>query len=197
MQRLFARSSVGLLAVALAIAGCAGSGTPSSVAGSVARSAAPIASNEDGASAGNSQTGGGPSPAGAGSGGSVEDGLGHPVSVCDVLPAATVASVTGEPLTVATEDDTTDYKIYACTYTSANGTSEVRVSVLALDAAAGFDGALQAAGSGAKEISGLGDKAFSSVLGVKALFGNVSITVSNVRSDDAAATLIKTLQPKL
>ncbi len=198
MRPLIARASVGLVAVAFAIAGCAGagsagSGTPSTTA----QSAAPAASTGAGASAGSGQTGGGTSPAGAGNAGSVEDGLGHAVSVCDLLPVAMVASVTGEPLTVAKENDTTDYKIYACSYTSADGTSGVDVSVLALDAAAGFDSDLQAAGAGAKQISGLGDKAFSSILGVKALFGNVSITVSNLQSDDAAATLIRTLQPKL
>ena len=96
----------------------------------------------------------------------------------------------------AKEDDTADYKIYSCSYTSANGTSGVDVSVLALDAAAGFDSGMQA-DSSAKLISGLGDKAFSGILGVEALFGNVQITVSNLQSDDAAITLIKTLQPKL
>ncbi len=190
MQRFIVRASASIVAVAFAIAGCAGGGAPTSgAASSSAQSAPPAASNGGGAS-GNGQ-------AGAGSAGSVEDGLGHPVNVCDLLPVATVASVTGEPLTVAKEDDTPSYKIYSCSYTSANGTSGVDVSVLALDAAAGFDGDLQAAGAGAKQISGLGDKAFSSVLGVKALFGNVSITVSNLQSDDAAETLIRTLQPKL
>ena len=57
--------------------------------------------------------------------------------------------------------------------------------------------ALQAAGSGAKQINGLGDKANSSILGLDALFGNVSITVSNPPSDAAAETIIRTLQPKL
>jgi len=52
-------------------------------------------------------------------------------------------------------------------------------------------------GTGAKQISGLGDKAFSAITGVEALFGNVSITVSNLRSDAAAETPIRTLQPKL
>ena len=56
---------------------------------------------------------------------------------------------------------------------------------------------LTAAGTNAKQISGLGDKAFSSVLGLKVLFGNVSMTVSNLESDDASAALIRALQPKL
>jgi hypothetical protein len=132
-----------------------------------------------------------------GSGGSVDDGIGHPVNICSLLPVATVASVTAEPLTVAQEQDTVSYKIYACNYTSADGTNGCVVSVLALDAVAGYGGSVQAAGSGGKPIRGLGDKAFTSILGVEALFGNVSITVSGLQSDDAAVTLIKDLQPKL
>ena len=128
--------------------------------------------------------------------GSVNDGLGHPVNVCTLLPVATVASVSGQPLTVATEADTLSYKIYSCDYTSAAGTSGLSVSVLAQGAAAGYDNELQA-DSSAKQISGLGDKAFSGVLGQDALFGNVLIKVSNLQSDAAAETLIRTLQPKL
>jgi hypothetical protein len=116
--------------------------------------------------------------------------------VCALLPVATVASVSGESLTVATEDDTLSYKIYVCDYTNSAGTSGLRVSVLALDAAAGYDGDVQA-DSGAKQISGLGDKAFSGTLGQEALFGNVVIKVSNLQSAAAAETLIRTLQPKL
>jgi hypothetical protein len=146
-----------------------------------------------------SQPGAGSGSGGSGSsgGGSVEDGIGHPVNICSLLPVATVASVTGEPLTVTKEDDTPSYKIYSCDYTSADGTSGVTVSVLALDAVAGYGGSVDAAGSAGKTITGLGDKAFTSILGVEALFGNVSITVSDLQSDDAAETLIRDLQPKL
>jgi hypothetical protein len=134
-----------------------------------------------------------------GGAGSVNDGLGHPVNICTLLPATTVASVTGEPITVATEQDTLSYKTYTCNYTSADGTSGVTVSVLAMDAAAGYDAELSATNqvTPAKQISGLGDKAFSGPLGLEALFGNVSISVTNLQSDDAAETLIRTLQPKL
>jgi hypothetical protein len=130
----------------------------------------------------------------------IRDGIGHAVNICSLLPVATVASVSGEDLTRAKEDDTSSYKIYACNYTSANGAAGVGVSVLALDAAAGYDAGVQAAqtaGTGFRRISGLGDKAFSSILGVQALFGNVSITVSNLQSDKIAETLIRKLQPKL
>ena len=197
MQRFTFSASVGLVIVAFAIAGCGGSAAttaPAAVSSSTP-SGAPAASDTGSPSTGG-QTAGAASQAGAGSAGSASDGLGHPVNICDLLPVATVASVTGEPLSVAKEDDTAGYKIYSCSYTSADGTSGVDVSVLALDAAAGFDSAMKA-DANAKVINGLGDKAFSSILGVFALFGNVQITVSNLQSDAAAVTLIKTLEPKL
>jgi hypothetical protein len=134
-----------------------------------------------------------------GGAGSVNDGLGHPVNICTLLPVATVASITSEPLTVATEQDTLSTMTYVCNYTSSDGTFGVFITVAAMDAAIGYDADLSSTSqvTPAKQISGLGDKAFSGPLGLEALFGNVSITVSNLQSDDAAETLIRTLQPKL
>ena len=132
--------------------------------------------------------------------GSVDDGLGHPVNVCAVLPVATVASVSGQPLSVAKEDDTLlSSKIYSCNYTNAAGTSGLSVTVEAMVAASVYDSDLSATNQvvTAKQISGLGDKAFSGPLGQEALFGNVLIKVSGLDSDAAAETLIRTLQPKL
>jgi hypothetical protein len=177
--------------LAIGVAACSGAAsTPAPGAGQTGPVAGVTA-----ASSGPGQTQGQGQQGGAGS---VEDGLGHPVNICALLPAATVASISGEPITQATEDDTVAYKIYACDYTSTDGTSELRISVLAMDAAAGYDGDLQANQVvKVKQISGLGDKAFSGVGGVEALFGNVSITVSNLASDDASVALIRALQPKL
>jgi hypothetical protein len=129
----------------------------------------------------------------------VNDGLGHTVNVCTLLPVATVASITSEPLTVATEQDTLSTKTYVCDYTSSDGTFAVLITVAAMAAAIGFDADLSSTSqvTPAKQISGLGDKAFSGPLGLEALFGNVSITVSNPSSDAAAETIIRTLQPKL
>jgi hypothetical protein len=147
--------------------------------------------------------GGGSQPASGGSGpaGSVNDGIGHAVNVCSLIPASTAASVSGEPITVATEDDTLSYKIYSCNYTSADGTMGFVLNVLALDAAAGFQADIdthKTVGSPVTPISGLGDKAFSVSDGVEALFGNVEIEVSNLVGNTAACeTLIKDLQPKL
>ena len=134
-----------------------------------------------------------------GGAGSVNDGLGHTVNVCTLLPVATVASITGEPLTVATEQDTLPTKTYVCDYTSSDGTYAVLITVAAMAAAIGYDADLSSTSqvTTAKQISGLGDKAFSGPLGLEALFGNVSISVSNLQSDAAAETLIRALQPKL
>jgi hypothetical protein len=146
-------------------------------------------------------SGGGSQPASGGSGTGVLDGIGHPVNICSLLPVATVASVSGEPITVAQEQDTASFKIWVCNYTSADGTSGVTVSVLAMDAAAGFQGDIDAnksvGAAGYTPISGLGDKAFSSISGVEALFGNVSISISDLKSTSASETLIRDLQPKL
>lgn len=133
----------------------------------------------------------------AAAGTKAQDGLGHPANICQLLPVATVAQITGEKLTVATEDDTISYKIYVCDYKSADGTAGVRVTVLADQAKVGYDSTLRANGAGAHQISGLGDKAFSAITGVEALFGDVSITVSDLTADDAAVQIIRTLQPKL
>jgi hypothetical protein len=134
-----------------------------------------------------------------GSAGSVNDGLGHTVNVCTLLPVATVASITGDPLTVATEQDTLSTKTYVCNYASSDGTFGVLITVAAMDAAIGYDADLSSTSqvTPAKQISGLGDKAFSGPLGLEALFGNVSISVTNASSDAVAETLIRTLQPKL
>jgi len=177
-----------LLLLTLLVAACGGAASSAPADAPAATAAA--ATTAAPAAQGQSQQGGA---------GSVSDGLGHPVNVCALLPAATVASITAEPITKAVENDTLSYKIYDCDYSSTDGTSGLSVSVLALDAAAGYDGSMQASqqGNAVVQIGGLGDKAFSSILGVFALFGNVSITVSNLRSVDAAETLIRTLQPKL
>lgn len=127
------------------------------------------------------------------------DGIGHPVNVCSLLPASTVASITSEPITEAQEQDVSGIKGYTCNYTSTDGTSGVIVDVLAEDAAVGYDGDVQAGESVVKghDISGLGDKAYSDISGLRALFGNVMITVSNLQSDSAAEALIRALQPEL
>jgi hypothetical protein len=197
MKRFTITASVGLVAIAFAIAGCGGStASTAPAAASSAQAAAPAASAASGASAGG-QASTGASQAAPASAGTAAAGAGQPVKVCDVLPVATVASITGGPFAVAKETDIPQGNNYACVYTSTDGTSEVTVSVTPVAGAAAYNFNLKVNGTGAKVINGLGDKAFTSIAGVYALFGDVQIVVSDLQSDDAAATLIKTLQPKL
>jgi Protein of unknown function (DUF3558) len=190
---MIARTSLRLAAVApvafaaVLVTGCGSSATGTSSSSNAASQLGSSSSNNSVSS---------------GSGGtSVLDGIGHPVNVCALLPAATAASMSGEPITVAQEQDTPSYKLWTCNYTSADGTNGFTVNVLAMDAAAGFDGDVQTNSSiGAAKytsVSGLGDKAFASISGVEALFGNVSINVSNLNSDSASEAIIRALQPKL
>jgi hypothetical protein len=133
---------------------------------------------------------------GSSGGTSINDGIGHPVNVCSLLPASTAASLSGLPITVAEEQDTPSYKLWVCNYTVADGTNGFTISVLALDAAPGYDANLTADTS-AQQVSGLGDKAFTGTTGTEALFGNYSIDVSNLQSASASEALIRALQPKI
>jgi hypothetical protein len=151
--------------------------------------------------AGGSQPGSGSSntDANSGSGGggtSINDGIGHSVNVCSLLPASTAASISGVPVTVAQEQDTPSYKLWVCDYTTADGTNGFTISVLALDAAPGYEADLTANGT-VQPVSGLGDKAFTGTTGTEALFGNYSINVSNLQSSSASEALIRALQPKI
>jgi hypothetical protein len=137
-------------------------------------------------------------PATTSGGGTVDDGLGHPVAVCTLLPVATVAQLSGEALVNAKETDLLpDAKSYGCLYTDSLGTGNVGVSVLAKNAANIFNTGLTFADNHAKPISGVGDKAYSGEVGVSALFGNVEISVTGIQDDDAAVKIIQTLQPQL
>ena len=198
MKRFAITASAGLVAIAFAIAGCGGStATTAPAAASSTQAATPAASAASGASAGG-QASSGASQAAPPSAGTAAGGAGQPIKVCDLLPVATVASIDGQSLTEATEQDVDPaLQEYGCYYGGAN-LDGVTVTV-AYGAASSFDTLQQVmqANSNAKVINGLGDKAFSTSIGVYALFGDVQIEVSGLQSDDAAATLIKTLQPKL
>ena len=202
MKRFTITASVGLVAIAFAIAGCGGStASTAPAAASSAQAAAPAASAASGASAGG-QASTGASQAAPASAGTAAGGAGQPVKVCDLLPVATVASITGQQLTQATESDTAALQSYGCYY---GGAGLAGVTVTVADGAADtFDTLMQEAlALGGEQVSGLGDKAYHAVLGVNALFGDVSIFASTdlaataLQPDDAAITLIKTLQPKL
>ncbi len=187
------RAVFSLLLVALAAAACGGGASTKPTGGGTAASAA---------AGSTTPAGGGASPAAPNSAGTTTAGAGQPVNVCDLLPVAQVASLTGQALTQATENDTAALKDYGCYY-SATGSAGVQVTV-DTDAAATFGTLMQQAlDLGGEQVSGLGDKAYHAVLGVTALFGDTSIFASTdpaasaLEPDAAAITLIKTIQPKL
>jgi hypothetical protein len=137
-------------------------------------------------------------PAASASGGGTAAAAGNPVAVCSLLPVATMAQLSGDPLTTSKEDDLPNAQSYTCAYTSSISTSNVAVTVLKMNAAVSYNAGVAAFGSEAKPISGVGDKAYSAATGLAALFGNVEITVSGLQNDDAAAVkIIQTLQPQL
>jgi len=195
------RAVLSLVVVAFAAAACGGGGSATPAASSSAQSVTPAASAGGSASA-SVQASAGASQAAPASAGTAAGGAGQPVKVCDLLPVATVASITGQQLTQATESDTAALQSYGCYY---GGAGLAGVTVTVADGAADtFDTLMQEAlALGGEQVSGLGDKAYHAVLGVNALFGDVSIFASTdlaataLQPDDAAITLIKTLQPKL
>ena len=195
------RAVLSLVVVAFAAAACGGGGSATPAASSSAQSVTPAASAGGSASA-SVQASAGASQAAPASAGTAAGGAGQPVKVCDLLPVATAASITGQQLTQATESDTAALQSYGCYY---GGAGLAGVTVTVADGAADtFDTLMQEAlALGGEQVSGLGDKAYHAVLGVNALFGDVSIFASTdlaataLQPDDAAITLIKTLQPKL
>jgi len=195
------RAVLSLVVVAFAAAACGGGGSATPAASSSAQSVTPAASAGGSAST-SVQASAGASQSAPASAGTAAGGAGQPVKVCDLLPVATVASITGQQLTQATESDTAALQSYGCYY---GGAGLAGVTVTVADGAADtFDTLMQEAlALGGEQVSGLGDKAYHAVLGVNALFGDVSIFASTdlaataLQPDDAAITLIKTLQPKL
>ncbi len=195
------RAVLSLALVAFAAGACGGGGSSTPAGSGIPQPAAPTAYAGGSASA-SAQAAEGASQAAPATTGTAEGGAGQPVKVCDLLPLAQVVSITGQPLTQATENDTASLQDYGCYYGGA-GSAGVQVTVSA-NAASTFDSLMQEAlALGGEQVSGLGDKAYHAVLGVNALFGDVSIFASTnpaataLQPDAVAITLIKTLQPKL
>jgi hypothetical protein len=194
-------------ALIVTLAGCNSKGDSASGATGSTSSATKVASGSSGS---------GPS-ASSGGGTNSGSGGGKKVDVCAVLPVATVAQITDEPLTNAAPDQgasvTEQYGIFNCDYTSDDGTSGVDVVVTTKNGKLGYQSDLEAASSvsaaNTTKIPGLGDAAFSAVNGVHALFGDAEIEVSGLDiaasavglgtndSIDKAKTLITTMHDKL
>jgi hypothetical protein len=126
---------------------------------------------------------------------------GRPINVCATLPATTVASIIGLPITQAQEQDVPHGGIYTCDYTSTSGTSGCTLSVTTNQGDMAYGFVLQADSSVApahvQQISGLGDRAFSAIDGVHVLYGKTLIAVEGLSSDSAAESLIRAMQAKL
>jgi hypothetical protein len=176
------RFASAVVALALVTAGC-GSSNPSGSGTTAASDAAATAQKAATASGG--------SPGG-----------GKTIDLCNLMPVATVAQLSGQPVTVAKADNTVASSgIYNCNYTSADGVTDlsqigqVGITVHTSSGKLDYDSGLEAVRSvnvGAakpNDISGLGDKAYSSIDGVHALFGNVEIEVSGLSLATAAAGL--------
>jgi hypothetical protein len=199
------RTSLVVVGCALAAVTLAGCKSSTSVAGS--RPTQPAASPSTPAVASPSTAAASASPsavastsasaAATGGSGTVADGLGHPVDVCSLLPVATVAQFSGEPITVAKEENLGTPETYTCAYTDSIGTSNVAVTVLALNAATTYSVGVSAFGSDATPIIGVGDKAYFADNNTQALFGNVLVTVTGLSSSADAVKIIQALQPKL
>ena len=111
-----------------------------------------------------------------------------PVAVCELLPAARVAALTGLPISQAEEADTPSAQTYTCDYSSADGTQNLTLQVRLGVSADTFlpSGTVFA-------VEGLGDQAYTSNTGLHARFGSAEVVAANVRADAQAAALIRAL----
>jgi hypothetical protein len=130
-------------------------------------------------------------------------------NICDLLPAATVAQITGTKFDTGAPDSTPSYQLYSCTYSSTSAVgAELDVSVEGLDAPQGYQADVDtftSTGNTPVDISGLGDKAFSTTIAggavgqIDALFGAVLITANGLSTmtTDQGKQLITTLHSKI
>lgn len=172
------------LALALGLSACGSSGGSSSAGG-------------------NGSSGGTKTPAGAsGSGGA----RAKAVKVCDLLPVADVAKLSGLPLTKAkAETLPASLPIAKCSYTSNDGMQEISVTTHGSQNADAAKKALseEAGVMGGKKLADVGDVAyFSSALGVGGLTALYGATVIDVRAtqelqQDVAVKIAEALHAKL
>lgn len=113
---------------------------------------------------------------------SASGGLTADVDVCGLMPAATIAQITGKTFTEAKEDDTKSYRLYACRYAGPNPLS---ISIVGLHGKPGYGStieALKGAGQAVVDVPGIGDAAFSSnsqLARLEVLYGDVTIAVTD------------------
>jgi hypothetical protein len=125
------------------------------------------------------------------------------VDVCGLMPAATIAQITGKSFTTAEEDDTKSYRIYSCNYTGAG--EQLKISILGKSAKVGYDAnldALKSAGQKSTTVPGLGDAAFTSDIAMYqlvVLYGDLSISVGGTNDStlDQRKQIVNQLHDKL
>lgn len=138
------------------------------------------------------------SGADAGTGPAAPDGTGgtdaaNAVDICGLMPASNVAMMAGKAVDVATPDVTSGPGEQMCLYSDTEGGNVMSIWVNATTGSRAYDADLASVGSAAKQVSGVGDKAFSSVLGLEVLSGTILIKVTGVDDEAAASELARTL----
>lgn len=149
--------------------------------------AAPVASGTDD----------GTRPAPADGTGGTEGAAADAVDVCGLMPASNVAMMAGKAVDIATPDVTSGPGEHMCLYSDTEGGNAMSIWVNATTGSQAYDAALASVGSAAKQVAGVGDKAFSSVLGLQVLSGTTLIKVTGVDDVAAASELARTLAYQL
>ena len=130
--------------------------------------------------------------------GAAGDGAGAAVvDICALMPAKNVAMMAGMALDVATPDVTNGPGEHQCLYSTTEGGNAMSITVNATSGVQAYEEDLASVSSAAKKVDGVGDKAFSSVLGLHVLTGTTLIEVSGVDDVAAASELAKTLAYQL
>lgn len=119
---------------------------------------------------------------------------GSPGNICSAIPAAAASAATGLSFTSATEGDNSANGSYACYYNGADSLHWT-VAVYQSPSRVTFDEVLiDLGGAGnAQPVSGIGDKAYVSPVGVGAQFGNRYLVVGSPNNSASNETGYQTL----
>ena len=178
-NRLLARGVLAVTILAAVLSGCGSSSQGSgSAAPAVSSAAASSGSPNAASSSATSETSApGASP--------------RAIDVCATVPAASAASLSGEPITRADPQTNLQPQEYGCAYGNADDSVEFEVTVFEHGAATTYDFALSAT-TNPSAVSGLGDKAFFDNEGTMyVLAGSDLIQVNGLNTADQCAALAR------
>ncbi len=127
------------------------------------------------------------------------------IDVCGLMPAATIAQITGKAFTSADNKDKEPMKAfgdYSCDYT---GPNQLTLSIVTHHGKLGYENmihAIKAAGQNVVDVPGIGDAAFSSSIPperLSVLYGDITIGISGWTElpIDQAKQIIGQLHDKL